>query len=444
MPAGDSGAGRIRAAVAGKSLEYFSTHGLGGALEEAGMPRTPEAARAAVGLLATEDDVYSSIGAVSQGLREALADDDAYALLVSRVAGLVRFDLGQGPVIRSLVEAGKDSPAVAASAALRLVGLGDADYAAFLIGGAYAGAPQCAPLADSLLSSGDPGRVAAGIRAIRVAYGEHRMPDGGRVARAVVDALRAGAGGDVHREAMEALLDVYPCDPAGIGPAIEDLALRRSETRPPLADRIADRSPFDTGTALRLMDICIEGAGPDDSVLHCMFAALASLAGSDPAGVAKRMAALALDGSYRDTYGGRLLEELGRDGAAAAASELLAALRGPRGGAIRRHLPSMARHLARHADMREAAAPFLDGLESGSAPPGDCLAALGALAEGGRLAGRDSAFEAALCDRLCACAAARGVGGEDPGSPSTGDQGDRLHRLLRMLAAAPGEKEVRA
>lgn len=118
--------------------------------------------------------------------------------------------------------------------------------------------------------------------------------------------------------------------------------------------------------------------------------------------------------------------------------------RGPRGGAIRRHLPSMVHHLARHADMRAAAGPFLDGLESGSALPGDCLAALGALAEGGRLAGRGSAFEAALCGRLRACAAARGVGSEGPGRPRAAGRGDQLHRLLRMLDVAPGEKEVRA
>ena len=286
----DADAGRIRAAVAGKSHEYFSAHGLGDALEEAGMARTPEAIRAAVGLLATDDDVYSSIWAVSRGLREGLADDNEYARLVSRVAGLVRFDLAQGPVSDSLVAAGRDSPAVAASAAARLVGLGDADYAAFLAGGAWAGAAErCASLADSLLSSGDPARAAAGIRTLRVARGEHCMPDGKEVARAVAAALRSGAasgpGGDVHCEAMEALLDLYPEDRSGIGPMIEDLALRRSATRPLLADRIADGPVFDGATALRYMDICIDGAGPDDASLHCVCSALAVLAAGEPAGV---------------------------------------------------------------------------------------------------------------------------------------------------------------
>ena len=399
-------AAQIRAAVAGKGHEYFSAHGLGDALEEAGMARTPEAIRAAVGLLATDDDVYSSIWAVSRGLREGLADDDEYALLASRVAGLVRFDLARGPVARSLVEAGRDSPAAAASAATRLVGLGDADYAAFLAGGAWAGAAErCAFLADSLLSSGDPARAAAGLRTMRVARGEHRIPDGARVGRAVAAALRSGAaagplppgpGIDVYCEAMEALLSLYPEDPSRIGPMIEDLALRRSATRPPLADRIAGGSTFGGAAALRYMDICIDGAGPDDASLHCVCRALASLAASEPAGVARRMAALAMAGSYRDTFGGRVMEELGREGAAAAAKELLAALRGPRGGEIRPCLPSMVRRLARHAGARGVAAPPPRGPEPGSAAPGDCLAALEALAEGGRPAGRDSGLEDAL------------------------------------------------
>ena len=360
----DADAGRIRAAVAGKGRVYFSAHGLGDALEEAGMTRTPEAIRAAVGLLATDDDVYSSIWAVSRGLREGLADDDEYARLVSRVAGLVRFDMAHGPVSDSLVEAGRDDPAAAASVAARLVGLGDADYAAFLAGGAWAGAAeQCASLADSLLSSGDPARAAAGILTLRVAHGEHRMPDGKAVARAVAAALRSGAAvgpclaGGVHREAMEALLDLYPEDPAGIGSMIEDLALRRSATRPQLADRIAGGSTFDGATALRYMDICIDGVGPDNISLHCVCSALASLAAGEPAGVARRMVALAVAGSYRETFGGRVMEELGRKGGApAAARELLAALRGPCGGEIRRHLPSMVRHLARHAGAREVTA----------------------------------------------------------------------------------------
>ena len=408
-PMPDADAARIRAAVAGKGHEYFSAHGLGDALEEAGMARTPEAIRAATGLLATDDDVYSSIWAVSRGLREGLADGDEYARLVSRVAGLVRFDLARGPAARSLIEAGKDDPAAAASAATRLVGLGDADYAAFLAGGAWAGAAErCASLADSLLSSGDPARVAAGIRAMRVARAEHRMPDGNEVARAVAAALRSGAAagpgpgpaGDVHREAMEALLNLYPEDPAGIGPMIEDLALRRRATRPALADRIAGGSTFDGATALRYMDICIDGAGPDDSSLHCVCRALAALAAGEPAGVARRMAALAAAGSYRDTFGGRVMEELGRGGATATAKELLAALRGPHGGEIRRHLPSMVRHLAGQAGARGAAATLPGRPGPGSAAPGDSLAALKELAKGTPPAGRGGELEDVLPGRL--------------------------------------------
>ena len=189
------------------------------------------------------------------------------------------------------------------------------------------------------------------------------MPDGKEVAHVIAAALRSSAaagpclGKDVHREAMEALLDLYPEDPAGIGPMIEDLALRRSATRPQLADRIAGGSAFDGATALRYMDICIDGAGPDDVYLHCVCRALASLAAGEPAGAARRMVALAMAGLYRDTFGGRVMEELGRKGgAAAAAKELLAALRGPCGGEIRRHLPSMVRHLAGHAGAREVTA----------------------------------------------------------------------------------------
>ena len=408
----DGSAGRIRALAGKKDLRYFSANGLGDLLEEVGVGRSVADVGEATRMLA-ECDVYAYVGAVSSGLREMAADDDEFARLVSGIAGKVRYDLAQGPVIRSLIEIGKTDPRTGAALAARLVGLGDADYAAFLAGGARAGAArECDDLAGSLLSSDDPLRIAAGLRLLRVARAEHGEPGAEAVLGAVQAALGRASGDErVDCEAIDALLAAYGERPERAGSMIEDLALRRPACRPVLTSRIASRSPLDNDTSLRCLDICaggLDGRSADADV-HDVCRALAGLARRRPEGVARLILGMVGNGAYADKHGGRVLEELGRVRAPAASEAILEMLRGPRGQELGRHLPSMMRRLGRYADMQEAAGPFLGALYSRPGADGHCLAALYALAVGNRLGRRDRGSADALFGRLRDRAVAAGI-----------------------------------
>lgn len=399
----DRNADRIKALVGGKDLRYFSENSLGDLLGEARIGRTAADVRHATRLLA-DCDVYAFVGAVSSGLRETAADDDEFASLVSGMADKVRYDLAQGPVIRSLIEIGKADPHTGAGLAARLVGRGAADYAAFLAGGARAGATrECDDLAASLLSSDDPLRIAAGLRLLRVARAEHGEPGADAILGAVRAALdRASDDEGVDCEAIDALLVAYGECPEGTGPMIEDLVLRRPACRPVLTSRIANRSPFSSRVCLRYLDICAGGLDEKsrDADVHDVCRALAGLAGSQPEGVSRTILAMVGQGAYTDKHGGRVLEELGREHAAAASEAMLEMMRGPRGQELTRHLPSMMRRLGRYADMQEAAGPFLGALYSKPATDGHCLVALYALAVGNHLGMRDRGSAGMILGRL--------------------------------------------
>lgn len=192
---------------------------------------------------------------------------------------------------------------------------------------------------------------------------------------------------------------------------IEDLALRRPACRPVLTSRIAGRSPFGGDMGLRYLDICASGLDEKsaDGDVHDVCRALAGLAGRQPEGVARSILAMAGSGAYADRHGGRVLEELGRAHASAASGAILKVLSGPHGPAVSRHLPSMMRRLGTHADMREAAGPFLGALDSVPAAARHCLTALYALAVCNHLGRRDGGAAAAILGRLRDHAANAGV-----------------------------------
>ena len=408
----DRSVDRIKALAGEKSLGYFSGNGLGDLLEEAGIGRDAADIGDVVQLLA-ECDVYAYVGAVSSGLRETAADDDEFAALVSSIAGKVRYDLAQGPVIRSLIEIGKADPRTGVALAARLVRLGDADYAAYLAGGARAGATrECDDLAGSLLSSDDPLHIAGGLRLLRVAHIEHGEPGAGTILDAVRTALRRASGDErVDCDAFELLLDAYGACPERTGPMIEDLALRRPVCRPILTSRVANRPPFGSDMGLRCLDICASGLDgrSADANVHYVCHALEGLASEQPEGVTRLILGMVRNKAYVDKHGGRVLEVLGHARASAVSRAMLRMLRGPHGPGMERHLPSMMRRLGRHADMQEAAGPFLDALDDGSAAERYCLAALYALAVSNHLGRRDDGAAAAILSRLLGRATAAGI-----------------------------------
>ena len=404
---------RIKALAGAKNMRYFSERSLGDLLEEAGIGRDAAAVGDAVRML-VKSNVYAYVEAISSGLRETAADDAEFAALVNSIVDKVRYDLTQGPVIHSLIEIGKADPRTGAALAARLVGLGDADYAAFLAGGAWAGAArECDDLAGSLLSSDDPLHIAAGLRLLRVAHGEHGEPGAETVLDAVRAALRRASGDErVDCEALESLLDAYGACPEKTGPMIEDLALRRPVCRPVLTNRIADRPPFGSDMSLRYLDICASGINESsaDADMYDICRALEGLASEHPEGVARLFLGMIKSRAYVDKHGGRVLDELGRARASAVSKAVLEMLRGPRGSELGRHLSSMMQRLGRHADMQEAAGPFLDALDAEPAAERYCLEALHALAAGNRLGRRDGGSAAAILGRLRGRAAGGGAG----------------------------------
>ena len=435
-----------------KETGYFSTHSLGEMLSEAGVAGGAQAVRSLTWRL-IKDKEHGLVHAIAAGLRESISGDGEFARMVSAAAGMVRYDLSAGPVVDALVSAGESDPAAAVLAAERLVGLGDDDYAAFLIGGAYGGAaPRCDGLIESLASSGSPAKVAASLRSQRVAHTVHGAPGAGRIADAVDRALRIDDD-RVHREAMAALLDIRAADRDGAGRAIRSLAMRRRVCRPLLVSRIAD-VPFDAAECIDLLDVCTDGVSADDRyVVYDTYRALKSLARDRPGDVARLLARLAGGGAHIDARAGPVLEELGRHHPRRAAEAVLSLL-GRRSGAdpAGGRLPSMIRHAARFSDPKEFAGPILEALDSEPGMSRQCLAALAALAgespHGGR--GGGGAFAAGLLGsvreyarRTGAAAGAEGAGAGAAGS-SPGDPAAECRSVIGAIIAGAGRGAERA
>ena len=375
-------------AVDKREFGYFLRHSLGGALAEEGIASDMQAVRSLTWRL-IKDEEYGRSDAIAAGLRETAAGDDEFVRMLSAAAGMVRYDLAEGPVVTALVDIGKSHPDVAVSVAERLVELGDADYAGYLIGGAYGGAAaRCDAAIESLASSDDPERVMASLRALRVAHMEHGAPAAGRVVDAVDRAVRIDDDDEVHCEGMTALLNVCGSDRERAVPAIRALAMRRHAARPELVAWISLEPPFDAAECIECLDICTDGvSAADRGVVNCTYRALKKLARDRPDDVARLLARLAGRGAYIDSRAGLVLEELGRHHPRKAAEAILSLLRRPRGTRLEEHLPSMVEHAAKFSDSEEFAETMLAAPGSGQDVSRRCLEVLDAFSGKGRPGG---------------------------------------------------------
>ena len=350
----DALAARALDAIDSREIGHFSTHGPGEMLAEMGEAHDLAAVRALTRRL-IEDEAHGRAGAIAAGLRETASCDDEFARTVCAAVARVRRGMPKGPVVNALVSVGNANPAAAVLAAERLVGIGDAWYAAFLIGGAYAGATaRCDGLIGSLASSGRPAGVAAALLSARCAHTEHGAPAAGRIADMVSDALRIDDDA-VRCEAMEALLDIHGADRERVGPMIRDLAARCRACRPILATGISLDFPFGHDECLDCLDTCIEDASISDrGVVHSAYRALRRLAGHRPDRAAQMLAHLAERGAYIDTHAGPVIAELGRKSPEAAAAAILSLLRRAPKGDMAESLPSMVRQAAKFSDPKAA------------------------------------------------------------------------------------------
>ena len=375
----DADAALAMSAVDKKETGYFLSHSIGGALAEAGIANDMQAVRSLTWRL-IKDEEYGLVDVIAAGLRETAAGDDEFVRMASAAAGMVRYDLAEGPVVDALISTGKSHPDTAVSVAERLVELGDADYAGYLIGSAYGGAAaRCDAAIESLASSDDPERVMASLRALRVAHTEHGSPSAGRVADAVDAAVRIDDD-EVHCEGMTALLDICGSDRKRAVPAIRALAMRRHATRPELTACISLDPPFDAAECIECLDICTDGVSADDRDVVCnTYEALAGLARDRPDDVARLLARLAGRGAYIDAHVGLVLEELGRHHPRKAANAVLSLLRRPRSVNLDEHLPSMVGHAAKFSNPKEIGEAMLAAQGSEPDVPRRCLEALDAL-----------------------------------------------------------------
>ena len=378
-------------AVDKKETGYFLSHSLGGALAEAGAASDMRAVRSLTWRL-IKDEEYGRADAIAAGLRETAAGDDEFVRMVSAAAGMVRYDLAEGPVVDALISTGRSDPDAAVSVAERLVEIGDADYAGYLIGGAYGGAAaRCDAAIGSLASSDDPAMVMASLRSLRVAHMEHGAPGAARVVDAVDRAVCIDDD-EVHCEGMAALLDICGSDRERAVPAIRALAMRRHATRPELTAWISLKPPFDEAECIECLDICTDGVSADDrDIVHSTYEALADLARNRPDDVARLLARLAGRGAYIEARAGLVLEELGRHHPRKAAEAVVSLLRRPRGVNLDEHLPSMVGHAAKFSDPEEIGGAMLAAQGSEPDVPRRCLEALAALSAETRSGGRDGA-----------------------------------------------------
>ena len=376
----DALAARARAAICSKGLDYFDAHGLGDLLAEMGTAHDPAAVRAMTMRL-IEDEAHGLVDAIAAGLRETASGDGEFARLVGAAVDMVRHDIAEGPVIGALVSVGRANPDAALAVAEALAGNGEAEYAAFLIGGAYEGAPgRCDGMIESLGSSGSPASVAASLLSLRVAYTEHGAPGAGRIADAVDDALRIDDDDEVHREAMEALLDIHAADRKRTGPMIRELAMRRHVCKSILASYVSFDPPLSDDERIEYMDICIEGASDSDSgVVRSAYRLLKKMAGGHPERVARGIVKLAEMGAYVDSRAGPVIAELGRRHPEVATDAILSVLRLAPKGNIEKHLPSMVQRAAKFSDPASVSGTMLAALESEPEMSRQCRLALAEL-----------------------------------------------------------------
>ena len=415
----------VRAAISEKDDAYFAAHGLADILGEAGAENGSDSILALVRRLAADDAHESFLFPISAGLREAVSDDDEFARVASGVAATMSHKVFLRPVDEALVGMGTDRPAEAAGAAARLVGLGEAYFAAHIIGGAYGGAgPECDVLVERLFSSGKPRDAAAAVRALRMAWAEHGSPDAGRIRAAVKRAL-AHDDADVEEEAMGALVDLCSgVDAAAAEGMIESLVAERHRSRPALAARIWCDSPFDDEKSLRYLGACME-YWSDRYVLHSAYGALTRMAERSPGGVAKLLAWMFSSGWYESAMAGAVLDKLGKGGDPDAVAAILEAREHSRGDKFGERLESAVVRIARNAGRGKVAGMVIRAIDGRPARRGPCLRILSLLAhEDWRDGGGPELLEWTM-SRLCARPAeAGGKGGSEAGGESVPERAE--------------------
>lgn len=405
----------IREKVDREGLNAFRSASLADFLAESGRrPGTADLVRLANQL--ADADLRAYLPAVSSALKDIASGDGDYdaefARLILHIAARVGRDPSQGPLRDSLVDIGSDRPDMATSVAKRLVESGCTYQAAFLLGGAWRGAPvECWRIAGPLLRSKDGEEVADGIRSMRVAWRRHGVPDEAALF-VTLSYVAMRPDGAAAAEILAALADVYPAA-RDVDPLIEYLVRRHASCRAALAARIQHRPcPFDDATSLRYMIMCVEGE-PDPQTVNAIHMALVWLAERDPETAIRVVVDHLFNPRCGSSTVGYALQEIGR----ASPGDLTAAIleRAASDYTVQRQLslPSIVNDVAMHADPEEILDPLFAALDSGddkAARP--ALHMINAMVTRNHDITRDAGLAARTLRRLVGYAQARGIDAE--------------------------------
>ena len=327
-------------------------------------------------------DLRAHLPAISSALGDIARDADGggaeFARLACRIAGRVGRDPVQGPLRDSLRDIGSDRPELAVSAARLLVESGSAHQAAFLLGGAWRGAPaECRGITETLLRSKKGEEVAVGVRSMHIAWKRHGVPDEAHLF-AALSGVAMRPDGAAAAEVLGALVDIYP-KAREVDPLIEYMARRHAVCRAALAARICHpSSPFDDATALHYLAICTEGA-PGFQTMHNIHMAIAGLVKRRPADAVKIIVEHLFDKRFASAAMGHALQEIGHASPRRLTAAILDKVSAEQDPVRDLFLFSVINDIAGRADPNEILDVLFDALESGGATTRPALRMINAM-----------------------------------------------------------------
>jgi len=309
-----------------------------------------------------KENIFGFLHAISSAMQDLASDDEGFIAMIELVTDKIKADMAQGPFIDSLISIGKSNPRLAIKIADKLLESSNPEYSSFLIGGAsHELVEESNALITKSLSSENPRRQIAAIRALRVIYKDSEMKDKQKIFAVLEQASKSDSIG-VKLETLEAFLDFYEKDVEKSKIMIENLAKNYTECKSSLANRIGARPPFDEQSSLHFLEICSEDS--NINVKERVLYALVHFAKKHPNKTLEILAKYVIRDGYDAGDIGYVLEELGKTNAGNSLAMILDWLRKERNPRLSFHLPVMIRYLASKTDKKVTLEPILQLIDS--------------------------------------------------------------------------------
>ena len=309
-----------------------------------------------------KENTFGFLYVISNTMQDLASDDEEFIEIIELVMDKIKDDLAQGPFIDSLIAIGKSNPRLAMKIASKLLESSNPECSSFLIGGAsHELAEESNTLITKLLSSENPRRQAAAIKALRVTYKDSEMGDKEKVF-AIFEQASKSDSMKVKLESLEAFLDFYDKDVEKSKRIIESLARDHTECKSWLSYRIWIRSPFDEEADLHFLEICSQES--DINVKKNVFYALARFVEKYPNQVLEILAKYAIRDRYDFEGMGHVLGELGKANAVNALAIILNWLRTERDPRLSFYVPIIVKDLVSKTDKKVILEPTFQLINS--------------------------------------------------------------------------------